>query len=189
MIRACQKSLAVRARRLRQLPLLRRFLRHQEGATAIEFGLVAAPFLALTFAIMETAFMFFAGQTLETAATSSSRLIMTGQAQMQGYNQNQFKQAVCDRIYGLINCAAGLQIDVRTYTNFSSVSTSNPIRPDGTLQTGFVYQPGGPSEIVVVRLMYEWPVYVPMLGNNLGNMAGNKRLLMSTVAFRNEPFQ
>ncbi len=42
------------------------------GAAAVEFALVAVPFLALTFAMMETAFVFFAGQTLEAAAADSA---------------------------------------------------------------------------------------------------------------------
>jgi len=37
--------------------------------------------------------------------------------------------------------------------------------------------------------MYQWPVYASMFGLNLGNMAGSKRLLMATAAFRNEPYQ
>ena len=52
----------------------------------------------------------------------------------------------------------------------------------------FGYAPGGPGDIVVVRLMYEWPVYVSLLGLNLADSAGSKRLLMSTTAFRNEPY-
>src|SRR5665213_1126528 len=61
-------------RLLRLLPrsAVRRFVREQDGAAAIEFGLVAVPFLALTFAIMETALVFFSGQTLEAAAAASS---------------------------------------------------------------------------------------------------------------------
>ena len=43
------------------------------------------------------------------------------------------------------------------------------------------YQPGGPGDIVVVRLMYQWPVYASLLGFNLGDMAGNKRLIMATA--------
>ena len=65
-----------------------------------------------------------------------------------------------------------------------------PIDTSGNLQTGsFGYKPGGPGDIVVVRMMYEWPVYVSLLGLNLSDMASSKRLLMSTVAFRNEPYQ
>jgi Flp pilus assembly protein TadG len=168
-----------------------RLIRQQDGAAAIEFGLVAAPFLALVFAILETAIVFFAGQALETATADSARLIMTGQAQSQGFTQAQFKNAVCAKIYGLFNCQAGVYVDVKTYTSFSGINNSQlPLDANGNLQTAnFGYQPGGPSDIVVVRLMYQWPVYVSLLGLNLSDMSGNKRLLMSTVAFRNEPYQ
>jgi Flp pilus assembly protein TadG len=169
--------------------LLRRFARAQDGAAAVEFGMVAAPFLALMFAIMETALVFFASQTLETAVSDSARLIMTGQAQSQTFTQAQFKSAVCARIGGLFDCAGGLQIDVKTYSSFGSVDNSPPLDANGNLKTDFGYQPGGPGDIVVVRLMYQWPVYASLLGFNLGNMAGNKRLIMATAAFRNEPYQ
>jgi Flp pilus assembly protein TadG len=172
--------------------LKRRFsglIRQQDGATAVEFGLIAAPFLAMTFAILETALVFFAGQVLETAGADSARLIMTGQAQNQGYSQAQFKDAVCAKIYGLFDCAGGLTVDVKTYASFAAIDTQKPIDNNGNLQTGnFGYQPGVGGEIVVVRLMYQWPVYVSLLGLNLSDLSGSKRLLISTVAFRNEPF-
>jgi Flp pilus assembly protein TadG len=167
----------------------RRFIRHQDGATTVEFAMVAAPFLAMVFAIIETAVVFFAGQALETAGADSARLIMTGQAQTQGYDQAAFKQAVCNKIYGLFNCAGGLYVDVKNYSSFASISTSKPVDSGGNLQTSsFGYSPGGPCAIVVVRLMYQWPVYVSLVGLNLSDTAGNKRLLMSTIAFRNEPY-
>jgi Flp pilus assembly protein TadG len=167
----------------------RRLIRQQEGAAAIEFAMVAAPFLAMVFAIIETAVVFFAGQALETAAADSARLIMTGQAQTQGFSQAKFKEAVCGRIYGLFNCAGGLYVDVKNYSSFAAVNNTKPVDANGNLQTGnFGYAPGGPGSIVVVRLMYQWPVYVSLLGLNLADSAGNKRLLISTVAFRNEPY-
>jgi Flp pilus assembly protein TadG len=170
--------------------LARRLVRHQEGAAAVEFGLVAAPFLALVFAIIETAIVFFAGQALETAGADSARLIMTGQAQMQGFDQAKFKNAVCDRVHGVFNCEEGLQVDVKKYGKFDDISNAKPIDAEGNLDTSaFGYQPGGPGEIVVVRLIYPWPVYVSLMGLNLADMAGGKRLLVSTVAFRNEPYQ
>jgi Flp pilus assembly protein TadG len=169
----------------------RRLVRQQDGATTVEFAMVAAPFLAMVFAIIETAVVFFAGQALETSAADSARLIMTGQAQTQGYDAAKFKTAVCNRIYGLFNCNSGLYVDVKTYTSFASMNNSQlPLDTNGNLQTAnFGYQPGGPGDIVVVRLLYQWPVYVSLLGLNLSDMSGGKRLLMSTVAFRNEPYQ
>jgi Flp pilus assembly protein TadG len=141
------------------------------------------------FAIIETALVFFAGQTMETAAADSARLILTGQAQAQGLNQSTFKNAVCAKVHGVIDCNSGVYVDVRSYTSFSNINLSNPIDSDGNLIKNFAYQPGGPGDIVVVRLMYQWPVYVSLLGlTNLSNMSAGNHLLISTVAFRNEPF-
>jgi Flp pilus assembly protein TadG len=193
MVETIRTALAIGTKRLMRarmmnVRIVRRFARGEDGAAAVEFAMVAAPFLALMFAIMETALVFFASQTLETAVADSARLIMTGQAQSQSFSQAQFKDAVCAKIKGLFDCAGGLQIDVKTYTSFGSVDNSAPLDANGNLKTNFGYQPGGPGDIVVVRLMYQWPVYASLLGFNLGDMAGNKRLIMATAAFRNEPY-
>jgi len=177
---------AALARRLMQARALRRFARRQDGVAAIEFGLVALPFLMLIFAIMETALVFFAGQTLETAVADSARLIMTGQAQQQGFNQQAFKDAVCSRVFGLFDCASGVYVDVKTYTNFADVNMSQPLDANGNFVNDFTYQPGCPGSIVVVRLFYQWPIALSSLG--LSNMSNGKRLLVATSAFRNEPY-
>ncbi len=191
MVENMQARFAARGKPLRCIAAMRRLIRcDEDGAAAIEFGLVAVPFLALVFAIIETSLVFFAGQVLETAAADSARLILTGQAQTLGLNQTTFKDAVCGNLHGVINCGAGLSIDVRSYTSFSNITLTNPVDSNGNLINNFTYQPGGPGDIVVVRLMYQWPVYVSLLGlNGLSNMSSNNRLLISTVAFRNEPYQ
>ena len=189
MFNTIKTALATRFRRGLRGSAARRFVRQQDGAVAVEFALVAAPFLALVFAIIETAVVFFASQALETAAGDSARLIMTGQAQKQSMDQATFKQAVCTKIYGLFDCANGVSVDVKTFTSFSSISLPNPLDTSGVMTNNFTYQPGGPGQIVVVRLFYQWPVYVSLLGFNLADMAGGHRLLAATVAFRNEPYQ
>jgi Flp pilus assembly protein TadG len=171
-------------RRLLAIRTMRRLARKQDGTAAIEFGMVAAPFLLLVFAIIETALVFFAGQTLETAVADSARLIMTGQAQNQGFDQTAFKNAVCAKIYGLFDCANGVKVDVKTYASFGAINLAPPLDADGNFQNTMNYQPGGPGDIVVVRLFYQWPVFLTLLQN----MAGNKRLLIATSTFRNEPY-
>jgi Flp pilus assembly protein TadG len=196
MIEAIRAGLAIKTGRLSRTKLfrgrtVRRFAQGKDGAAAVEFAIVAAPFLALMFAIMETSLVFFASQTLETAVADSARLIMTGQAQAPAFGgADKFKDAVCAKIAGLFNCQSGLYVDVKTYSKFSDVDNSTPVDSNGQLKTGsFGYTPGGPGDIVVVKLMYQWPVYASLLGFNLGNMAGSKRLIMATAAFRNEPYQ
>jgi len=193
MIHAIRAALAVQTSGLSRakffrIHTVRRFRHAKDGAAAVEFAIVATPFLAMMFAIMETALIFFASQTLETAVADSARLIMTGQAQTQNYDATAFKTQVCNRIAGLFDCAGGMKIDVKTYTAFGSVDNSKPLDANGNLKTNFGYQPGGPGEIVVVRLMYQFPVYASLLGFNLSDMAGGKRLVMATAAFRNEPY-
>lgn len=169
--------------------LSRRFARRKDGATVIEFAIVIIPFLALLFAIIETALVFYAGQVLETAVADSSRLILTGQAQTSGMSQAQFKNEVCNRLQALFSCQDGIKIDVRNYSQFSGVDLGKPVDKDGNVDTsGFVYQPGGKGSIVVVRVVYEWPTFLRQFGLDLANLPNGNRLLMSTAAFRNEPY-
>lgn len=171
--------------------ILRRFARKKDGSAAVEFSIVVFPFFGLLFAIIELALVFWAGQVLETAVSNTSRLVMTGQAQKQKFDQAQFKTELCNQVKGLFNCGAQMIIDVRTSTTFGGANLGKPtFKPDGTIDdTGFQYTPGGPSEIVVVRVMYEWPLILRTFGLDLADTPGGKRLLMSAAAFRNEPYQ
>jgi Flp pilus assembly protein TadG len=190
MIEMMRKSLKQKIRRLARRASPRRFVRRQDGAVAVEFGLILLPFLALMFGMMETALVFFADQTLETAVADSARLIMTGQAQTQSLNATTFKNEVCKRIYGLFDCQNGIYVNVQTYSSFGSISYTPPLDNNGNLVTNnFNYQPGGPGDIVVVQLFYQWPIYVSLMNlSKLSNMSGNNRLLVATAAFRNEPY-
>jgi len=172
-----------------------RFARAEDAAAAVEFALVAAPFLALLFAILETALVFFAGQSLEAAATDAGRLIMTGQAQAAGYSSAaQFKSSVVCPGAGTVLGSSSLfdcdkvQIDVKTYTNFASINNTAPIT-NGQLDTSqMCYAPGSAGAIEVVRFYYQWPIYLSLLNNNLTNLSNGDRLLVATAVFRNEPF-
>jgi Flp pilus assembly protein TadG len=167
---------------------LRRFRRNRRGSAAVEFALVAPVFFALLFAIIETAIVFFAGQVLETVTQDSARMIMTGQAQTTGYSQSDFKTYVCGKITVLFDCVTGISIDVQSYSAFSSVSIADPIDGGKNFVAPNNYNPGGPGDIVVVRLFYQWPLIVTGLGYNIANLTGSKRLLTATAAFRNEPY-
>src|SRR3954470_5818774 len=154
---------------------LRRFARAERGTAAIEFPLVLVPFVAFLYAIMETAMTFFAAQVLETGVQNASRLVLTGQAQGSGYNQTSFKTAVCNKVTGWLDCSGKMYVDVRTFADFSSVSLTSPVNADGTINNNFVYQPGGPGDIVVVRLIYPFPIAMRLWNPNLANMSGNSR--------------
>jgi Flp pilus assembly protein TadG len=171
----------------RNLPL-RKFLRRRDGAAAVEFALVAVPFLALLFAIIQTVLLFLAQETLETITANAARLIMTGQAQGQNLTQSSFKTQVCGQVVALFNCAAGININVQTYSSFSNVTAPQLISNGQFQNNNFVFQPGGPGDIVVVEIMYQWPIFVNLLGMNLADLSNNSNLLIATAAIRNEPY-
>jgi Flp pilus assembly protein TadG len=182
MFEQLKKALAAR------LPPPCRFAAQCRASTTIEFGLLAAPFVALTFAILQTAIIFFAGQSLETAAATAARLVMTGQAQIQGWSAAQFKQQVCNAITGIFNCSSGVYVDVETYSSFASANLSMPVS-NGNFNSGSLgYNPGGPGDIVVLRLYYQYPVFVNLLGFSLNDLNGGYNLFAATAVFRNEPY-
>lgn len=168
--------------------LPRRIRRDENGAAAVEFAIIGLPFFALIGAIIETALVFLANQILETAVNDSARLIRTGQAQQQAFDAAKFKTEVCNRLYILIECA-GVTIDVRTVTSFAAVTTAPPIDADGKFSdSGFTFDAGKASELVVLKAYYQFPLIFSGLGLNLADLANGKRLIGAVTAFRNEPF-
>jgi Flp pilus assembly protein TadG len=172
-----------------KINILRRFRRNRTGSAAVEFALVAPIFFAVLFAIMELALIFFASQVLETVAQDTSRLIMTGQAQDASYTQTLFKDKVCANLTVMFDCKNGVSIDVQSYTQFSAVNIADPIDSGKNFVPPNNYLPGGPGDIVVVRLFYKWPLFVTGLGFNVANVGSNQRLLTATAAFQNEPYK
>ena len=129
------KTKMIRGLRRAMIAPLRRFGKNRNGSAAIEFGLVLLPFVALLFAIIETAIIFLASQALETAVANSARLILTGQAQNGGFDQTTFKTAVCNNIHGLFDCANGVYVDVRSFTNFAAINLASPTTPTAISST------------------------------------------------------
>ena len=170
--------------------LWKRFRRSEEGAAAVEFAMVALPFMAMLFAIIETALVLFANQVLETAVADTSRLIMTGQAQAANMSKDEFKKRLCDRLGNMFDCNGGVYLDVRNYSDFNSATNARPVDGSGALAPGTMNQfsPGSSGAIVVVRAAYLWPIFVTRMGFNLSDQQGGKRLLVGTAVFKNEPF-
>ena len=172
---------------MRRPTRIQRF-RRSRGAAAVEFAIIAVPFIALLFAIIESGLVYFAGQTMETAVANTARLIRTGQVQDRKLDAGDFKDMVCAQVVALFDCAAGLRLEVRTIETFDKVDLARPLDEAGNLKTDFVWDPGRGGDIVVVRAFYEWPTFVSLLGFNLSNMPNGTHLLSATTAFKNEPF-
>jgi hypothetical protein len=89
----------------------------------------------------------------------------------------------------LFDCSK-VYVDVESWPPNSTfpLTLSTQIDATGNFINNMQYNPGGPSSVVVVRLFYQWPLFVTGLGYNISNLAGNQRLLAATAAFQNEPY-
>lgn len=165
----------------------------ERGSVAVEFALLAVPFLGIVYGIFETSLVHMTGQVLQTAVTDASRMIMTGQAQTASppWTAADFKNQVCSKVTVFFNCQNDLQVDVQVFNTFTSATvTQPPINPvTNTLDTtAFGFNTGAPNSIVVVRAVVAYPIVVPIIGKSMVNLAGNKLLIMATAAFKNEPY-
>src|SRR3569832_217363 len=169
--------------------IFRRFGRNRRGSAMVEFAMVAPIFIALLFAILETALMFLASQVLETANDQSARKIQTGQAQAANYPDagTYLQQVVCGNIPALFNCNQ-IYVDVKSYSSFQSVAISSQIVGGNFDTSNLTYNPGNSCDVVVARLFYKWPLFVTGLCFIISILNGNQRLLVATAAFRNEPY-
>ena len=168
----------------------KRLARTQGGAAALEFSLVAAPFLALLVSLFQTGMVFFASRVLDEVVANSSRYIMTGQAQTAGISRSGFATYVCSQTIALFNCN-NFMINVQNYNSFSAASTSTPtltFNSQDQVTNSWAWSPGNPGDIVVVQVMYQWPVVLGPLNFNLSNLSNGNRLLVSTAVFKNEPY-
>ncbi len=170
---------------------LRRFGRARKGAVAVEFALIAVPFFWLVMALAEITLIGFAQTTLDFAIDETARRIRTGEVQTEGLSAEQLQEEVCGQMSGLLNVDCGnLNLDIQAYPSFVDVENDSPLDGSGNLQTAeFDYDPGAPSEIVMARAFYRWNVVTPYFRAMFSNTSTAERLLVSTVLFRNEPYE
>lgn len=179
---------------------LEAFAADKRGVAAVEFAMIAIPFFFLIFGLLEVCVIFIMSSILEHAATEASRQIRTGQLQTNVTitdKATHFRDDLCGGLMQLLSCDANvLKVDVQTFADFAGTGNStltyndatHTTNPGGLNDSGFGFSAGAQNQIVVIRVFYEWDLIVPVLSAPLSNMDGNRRLLQSTVAFRNEPF-
>jgi len=175
--------------RLRKYSARRPFSGCDKGTAAVEFALVAAPFLGLLVAMFQTTLVFFAERVLDETTEEASRVILTGQATSQNMTASQFATWVCQNTFALFDCNQ-FMINVQSYSSFSTANTTSPtlyFNAQGQVTNTWNFDLGNPGDIVVVQVMYQWTNIVGPLGFNLSNLPNGNILLVSTAAFKNEP--
>ena len=188
-----------RKRRWFKLPFaFRRFAREDEGVTAIEFAMLAGPFFALFFAIIETSLTFFAGQLLESAIDDVGRKIRTGQLD-NTMTQEEFRTEICDSASLLFDCS-GILVKLEVASDFGALGGIPQPDEDGEYDPDdFSFAAPDKLEIAQITAMYVWPVFVnyfELLKNGVASdgvkssqspLAAGYTVLTAISVFRTEP--
>jgi len=167
---------------------MKSFRRTQDGATALEFAMVVAPFFFLLFGLLEICIVFIVSTVMEQAAEDAARAIRTGV--YTGTTGAPLHTDICTGMIELFNCSAALRVQVDSPTSFASVPALDFTKPDGTFkdQADISFDTGNGGDIVVVRVLFEWNLITPVISRPLSNFGTGSRLIQATVVFRNEPF-
>ncbi|HEV2081754.1 MAG TPA: TadE/TadG family type IV pilus assembly protein [Brevundimonas sp.] len=170
--------------------LLHRLIRRRprKGAAAVEFGMIALPFLFMLFAIAEIAFVFVLDSVLENAVIETGRLVRTGQASAQGFTDATFKTRMCARMSIFsAGCEGKVFVDVRVVGNYTAPNVPDPMQGGGFSSAGLTYQNGAAGSLMLARAWYRHTLFTPFLAQGLAR-GGSDSWLMATTAFQNEPF-
>ena len=177
----------------------------QDGATAIEFAVLAPILFLIVFAIIEFSLILSASMVVESSTNISSRLGKTGYTEAGQSRQDMIYQLVRDKSHGLLN-PDYITINTKSYSDLTNINqpkpytdsnnnhvhdsneTYNDINGNGQWDadmgaTGL----GGADAIVVYTVSYNWQIKTPIFRELIGGTTGTFPI-SSTVVVKNEPY-
>jgi hypothetical protein len=180
---------------------MRPLLRCARGATAVEFAVVLPLLLLFICGGIESAINLFIGSSIEAAVMEASRYGITG-TEAGVSRADRVLEIVGAKTYGLLDMDK-VRMETLVYQSFADVGQPepfvdqngskayNPGEPFTDVNGNGKWDPdmgkaglGGPSDVVVYRLSYDWGIVTPMVQEVMGETITHT----SSIAVRNEPF-
>jgi len=172
--------------------MLRNLLHKKDGTTAIEFSLLAIPYMMLTMAIIEMSIMFASASLLEGATGQAARMVRTGQIQQASpdpaQQEQMFRDALCDFAVVLVDCNQ-VQLEVVRLTSFSDFGSMQPQIDENGEMISSGFNAGGVNDVMLIRTAYRYNLMTPFISTLLGESGNNSRLFISTIVLQTEPYE
>lgn len=174
---------------------IRGFGKDRNGGTAVEFAVLAIPFILLVFAIMESAISFAAQQTVANATDDVARQLRTGKIK-RSISENDLRQRICDGMSVMVRAGCpGMVFDLRQFSTFAEAANYRFRIDNGALQLmngnapdNRRYDPGASTTKNMLRVFYEWPLITDIMRKRLASLSDGNTLLTATAIWQNEPF-
>lgn len=186
-------------------PLLAlRLARDVRGMAITELALIAPVLMLMIVGIVEVALILFVSTLLEGSVREAGRYGITGYV-YDGHDRiSLIRKIVKNHTVGLIDMEK-VEISTLTYQSFAAIGKPEPfsdlngngqrdanepfndVNGNGKWDADMgVAGAGGPGDIVVYTITYDWPILTAMMGDFLGRMG--KIRLRASYAVRNEPW-
>ncbi len=177
-------------------------LRDKSGSTMVEFAIVFPAFLVMVLGIIEVAMVIFISSSIESAVLEASRFGITGGTSGGISRQQRVLDIVSENTYGLVDMST-VDVETLVYGSFADIGEPEPFddaNGSGSFDDGEIFTDvngngmwdadmgaaglGGPSDVVVYSVRYDWGVMTPMFQGIMGDSVRH----VSSVAVRNEPY-
>lgn len=179
-----------------------RLVKNEDGATAIEFALVAGPFLLFVLGIIAIGLQFFTINSLDHAVETASRKLRTGEAQKAALKMSQFREMVCDAGGNFLEADCNkIVVHVQSAANWAGIvpqscAANGNMSAQSDMDANLSDSSGGAGQVVLVTVCYDWemPVKFPYLNHILMKpsdgvaLASGGALIQSVATFRTEPY-
>ena len=189
------------SRRLR-FPLFRRryptsrLARNEDGSAAVEFALVAMPFLLFVLGLLGMGLYFLASTSLEYGVEAAARKLRTGEAEKGNMTVDAFRELVCTAAGSYIDCGKVSTI-VQHATTWSGITpqgctddSGNRVGSTGSTGELINKYSGSSNEVVLVTVCYEWDLAQRFKFLKLGSSGDGSgaAIIQAATAFKSEPY-
>lgn len=167
--------------------LLARFRRDKSGAAALEFALIATPFLAMIVCIIEVALDFLYFSHVDYATHKAIQQIRSGAVQTQKLDMETFKKDILCPEMSSLACGPVL-VNMRIMNTWCcSPDGWNGWRANNIDPATAKWCPGGSADLIFLQVAYPVP-FGAIIWSGTSSIADGKRYYLTTVAVRNDPF-
>lgn len=198
---------------MKQKKMLGAFTRNQDGATAVEFAIVAMAFLMLFMGIIEYGMFMMTQVAIESAVAQGGRLASIGASSAGCDRACNVQKVIKDKTSGFVNASA-LVVSANKVssggTSAPDICIDNPNNPNSNIPSNLPppatpnckswvevnginnYQGvdgtnvGSAGDIIEIRASYPWKVLFPVLGEFIGQ--NGIVMISSSTVVKNEQF-
>ena len=168
--------------------LQRFFCQDQSGATAVEFAILAVPFILTIGLSLFFGYIYVMTISLDDAIGEAGRQIRVGKVEANKITKSSFKSMICDEVvFSKADCLDNLVVDVQSAPDLEDIAQDKPFTgglPDKTKEK---FDPGEGNDYVIVSGYMPATEYITLL-NAFKSLPKKEFILTSRTVFRNEPF-